>query len=426
MSAAIDAYIEEARKVTIEDVFALAGGDISLMKKRIDEFVGPCPVPHCGGKDRFSINFAKGLWHCRGCEGGSGGDGFKLMANVHGFNLKTQVGLLGVCQEITGKAPPDASESETEEERVQRLERNALRRQQAEADRSAQDKDENRHREFAINQGRGFWLNARDAEGSPVEAYLKLRTGANAIPARVWENLKFAPRHSYTNGKDDRGHEIEIHCGPAMIAPMVSLDGKILGCHRTWIDLSSCDAKFRPVLSVINARGEREDLVTKKMRGHKKGSIIPICGDLEARRWICGEGIETTSFIAGRDGWRSDTFYFAAGDIGNMAGPADAKSSFNHPTARHIGNDGKSRPVKVAGPVPKPASEADAFQLPPHVELLVLLADGDSEQVFTLSSMARAVARLTRPGLDIAVWWPPEGMDWGDVADLVASEKTDA
>ena len=413
-------YIDTARKISLEDVFSQAGGDLAAMKRQLSEYVGPCPA--CGGRDRFSINFAKGLWHCRGCDGG--GDGLKLMANVVGFDLKARSGLLGTCEAILGYAPPESGERESEADKAARLARNAERHAAREAARDQQADADNGFRDREISKARGFWLHASDAAGSVVEAYLKARTGAATIPAGVWENLKFAPHLTYWHGRDARGFECELHCGPAMIGPYVDLQGKITGCHQTWIDMSNQVGKYRPALSVLDEHGARQKLPTKKMRGHKKGSLIPICGDMDCLRWLGGEGIESTCFVADRDGWRDDTFYFAAGDLGNMAGPADPKSSFDHPTLTKAGRDGKARRVRIPGPVPKPESHGDVFGVPAHVTALVLLADGDSEPVFTASAMARAEARLSRPGLEIAVWWPPQGMDWGDVADTAIGKSS--
>jgi hypothetical protein len=411
---ALDDFITEARAIDLETVFGLVRG--SLGTKKNSEYVGPCPA--CGGTDRFSINFDKGLWHCRQCDGGKGGDGFDLVAQVEGFNLKTRSGLIGVCEVILGRDAPATEERETEEEKAKRQASIEARKRKVEADREKQEEKDNQYRDFAINQGRGFWLNASEAAESPVEAYLKLRTGAKAIPGFVWENLRCSWRASYFDGKDDRGHDIEIHCGPAMVAPMIDLTGRITGCHRTWIDLSRAP-KFRPDLG-CDAKGDA--LPTKKMRGHKKGSIIPICGDLDAVRWLGGEGIETVAAVANAEGWREDTFYFATGDIGNMAGPADAKSNFNHPKLTKEGKGGRLLPVKVAGPVPKPNSSADCFQLRGDVRELVLLADGDSEHWMTVSAMARAEARLAREGLTIKVWWPPAGTDFAAIAVAALQE----
>src|SRR5690606_24706631 len=145
--------------------------------------------------------------------------------------------------------------------------------------------------------------------------------------------------------------------------PFVDLVGRVTGCHETWIDLSR-EPKFRPDLG-LDEKGE--PLPTKKMRGTKKGSLIPVCGDLDATRWVGGEGIETVLAFAGAEGFREDTFYFATGDLGNLAGPADPKSAFYHPTLRKSDARGALRAVKVQGPVPKPDQRADeAYQVPDH------------------------------------------------------------
>ena len=80
------------------------------------------------------------------------------------------------------------------------------------------------------------------------------------------------------------------------------------------------------------------------------GAVMPSQG---------GEGVEQAIAIAGPEGFRDDTFYFAAGSIGNMAGPADPKSAFNHPDIKPTEKRGRSRAVRVQGPVPKPDSVTD-------------------------------------------------------------------
>ena len=221
---------------------------------------------------------------------------------------------------------------------------------------------------------------------------------------------------------------------------------EVIGCHITWIDLKN-PPKFRPTL-VDPQTGEI--LPTKKMRGSKKGGLIPICGDPAARRWLGGEGIENGVAIGRAEGWRADTFYFAAGDLGNLAGPADPASRFAHPTLtrtvekRHqpqarpgVGPDGPpgpeasdpepaegerpavrtyETPVMVAGPVPRAdQGPDDAMAVPDHVDELILLADGDSEPVFTAAAMVRAKARHARPGRLIPVVWPVPGTDFAEL-----------
>lgn len=432
---ALDDFIADARTVTLETVFGLVKGELG--RKSGDEYAGPCPA--CGGRDRFAVNFKKGLWYCRQYDGGRGGDGLALMAHALALDLSRRAGLLLACSEVQdGRAIPEGGERETDAERAARQVRMAELRRAAEAMRAGDEADANAFRDKEIGRARGLWLGAAGGAGTPAEVYLCRRIGAAALPAALWENLRFRPDLTYWEGRDARGHAIDMHCGPGLIAPAVDLSGRITGCHQTWIDLD-LGPKFRPRLFTLTDAGRRAGhpalddahhlppaellaaghyapLPTKKMRGHKKGSIIPVLGHLGLARWLVGEGIETVLAVAMAEGWRDDTFYAAAGDIGNMAGPADPKSAFGHPVLKKEDARGRWKPVRVAGPVPKPASAGEAFGVAGHVTELVLLADGDSEFVATASAMARAEARLARAGLALATWWPPEGCDWADMA----------
>src|ERR1700722_17336666 len=54
------------------------------------ERVGPCPIR--GGRDRFSFNTMKGLWHCRGCS--RGGDVIAFVQHADGVDFGTAVRML--------------------------------------------------------------------------------------------------------------------------------------------------------------------------------------------------------------------------------------------------------------------------------------------------------------------------------------------
>jgi hypothetical protein len=58
---------------------------------------GPCPK--CGGDDRFSINTAKGVWNCRGCD--KGGDVIEFVQHVDGVDF------VHACQTLTGEPQPN-------------------------------------------------------------------------------------------------------------------------------------------------------------------------------------------------------------------------------------------------------------------------------------------------------------------------------
>lgn len=417
MSEVIDLFIEKARGVTVT---AVAGrldirhrNDVAVGADNRN-YAGPCP--RCGGNDRFSINVRLQAFNCRQC-GGKGRDGISLMALAHRHNLQSRAGFLAACADALGCDVPEEGERESEEERAERLREIAEQKQRNAEVEASRTRQENGWRDREVQKARGIWMRAPERPVSPVLGeYLKLRTGY-AIHEAVFANLRLSPNCTYWHGRDDRGFEIAIHAGPAMIAPFVNVDGRITGCHQTWIDLRNAP-KFRVDLG-LNEKGEK--LPSKKMRGVKRGSFIPLFGLMSSARWVGGEGIENGLAIAGAEGFRADTFYFAAGDLGNLAGPADAKSGFAHPHDTFMDKAGRIRSVRVQGPVPRAGQMPDeAMQIPDHVSHLVLLADGDSEPVMTAAAMARAEARFDRPGREIETWWAPEGQDF---SELMASTR---
>lgn len=400
MTDAVDLFIEEARGVSVTDAAQLIG--IAITSKN---HAGPCPA--CGGRDRFSISPARQAWNCRGC-GHGGRDGIGLMALANGHDVSSLRGFLAACADALGRPVPAEGERESDDERAVRLARIAEQKRRNEERAKAQADSQNDFRLREINKARGIFQHAGTADDSDVARYLRLRTGFDMAP-EVFANLRFNARHTYWHGQDDRGHPLDIYSGPAMIAPFVNLDGRIIGCHQTWIDLGNAP-KYRPDLG-IDDKGEA--LPAKKMRGTKKGGLIPLFGLMTSARWVGGEGIENGLAIAGAEGFRRDTFYFAAGDLGNLAGPADPKSAFSHPSLKKEDKRGRLISVRVQGPEPRADQTADdAMQIGDHVTQLVLLADGDSELVATAAAMARAEKRMGMEGRSISTWWPPEHMDF--------------
>ncbi len=407
MSTVLDDFVFRAREITVTQAALDAGIAVGR-----GNYAGPCPV--CGGNDRFSINPRMEAWKCRGCDK-AGRDGISLAAHINGYDTHGGRGFLLACAAALNEPVPDESARETDEERAERERRAAQRRRQAEEKAAAKAAQDNAYRAREVRQAQGIYNHARPALHSPVAAYLHLRTGFEMAPD-VFEHIRIAHQHSYWHGVDERGRATSIYCGPAMIAGLFAPDGSLTGCHETWIDLDSPRSKFRPALG-LDGRGN--PLPTKKMRGSKRGKIIPCCGLVSASRWVLGEGIETVLAIAGAERFRADTFYAATGDLGNLAGPAARGSSFPHPHALTP----KGKPQSVPGPVPKPDQAQDeAVQLHDHVTDVVLLADGDSDPFMTASVLARTEARLSRPGRTINTWWPPAGEDWAS-AMLKASQR---
>lgn len=406
---------------------------------------GLCPF-HAEKSPSFHCEDRKGVYHCFGC--GVSGDLFKFVQEYERRSFPEAVRLMA---ETAGVVLPDAEAHATETlaERAQREAEIAERERLNDEKRQRDQADQNAFRAKEIAKARGKWALA---SGSlvPVRTYLAGRLGGFALPA-----LPFARAivdEAYWHGNDEGGRPVAIHSGPAMVLPFVDAEGSVVGCHLTWLDARG--PKGRPALA-DPATGER--LATKKMRGRKKGGLIPLVGFIEidgkilpdpARtRFVCGEGIENVLAVAVAEAGsppatvqrtgetsgspseaselkggaditaRADTIYAAAGDLGNLAGRAEG--TFPHPTLKSRG--GKA-PLRVAGPEPKAGEPADAAaQVPDHVTDVLLVADGDSEIVATGAAMMRAEARFGAEGRTVATAWPPRGQDFADL--LAATER---
>ncbi len=399
MSAALKLLVEDARAITIAD----AAQRLNLKcNPRGSEHPQPCPA--CGGKDTFAFNTQKNKWNCR--QGGIGGnDAIGMAAHVRGLNVRSREGLLEACSILLDQPIPEGGERESDDDKAARMERlEEQRRRNAELQ-DEQAKSQADYREIERNKARGIYDRAipLHSTGITFGRYYLMARGASA-PESEW--LRVSQNVSYWHGGD------ALHEGPAMIAPIIGPDLGVIGCHITWIDLDN-RPKCRPDI-IDQELGEL--LPTKKMRGSKKGGLIPLAGHPRLERWVGGEGIENTLAVARAENVRPDTFYFAAGDLGNLSGPADPASRFAHPTLKKEDAKGRLRAVMVQGPVPRPdQGPEDGFWIGDHVREIVLLGDGDSERVMTSAAMARARARILRQNRKVAIAWPPAGTDFSEM-----------
>ncbi|GAA5665168.1 hypothetical protein Brsp07_03671 [Brucella sp. NBRC 14130] len=399
MSTALKLFVEDARAITIAD----AAHRLNLKcNPRGSEHPQPCPA--CGGKDTFAFNTQKNKWNCR--QGGTGGnDAIGMAAHVHGLNVRNREGLLEACSILLGQPIPEGGERESDEDRASRMERLEEQRRRNAKLQDEQAKSQANYREIERNKARGIYRRASTlySASAPHGRFYLMARGACA-PESEW--LRVGAPVPYWHGDQ------LLHEGPAMIAPIIGPDLGVIGCHITWIDLDK-RPKCRPEI-IDPATGEL--LPSKKMRGSKKGGLIPLVGHPSWARWVGGEGIENTLAVARAENLRPDTFYFAAGDLGNLSGPADPASRFAHPTLKKEDAKGRLRTVMVQGPVPRPdQGPEDGFWVGDHVREIVLLGDGDSERVMTSAAMARAKARIAKQGRRVAIAWPPAGMDFSEM-----------
>lgn len=444
MNKILDLFIASAREVSIAEAAPRLG---LMLKGSGAEQAMPCP--QCGGKDRFALNTIKNKWNCRGGSVG-GNDAIGMAAHILGLDVGRRPEFLEACSAVLGEAVPDAGEQVSEERRAEIRAEAQARADQAARDAAERDREANDYRERELAKCRGIyeaaspkWL-MRDAA-----YYIAARTGLDVLETERLHAVRFADQLTYWHGRDERGNPRDIWCGPALVLPFVDGAGELIGIHRTWIDLGRAP-KFRPALFGLAKAGAdagREDragpptahwpskpdlaaglyepLATKKMRGSKKGGLLPLAGEMTAARWVVGEGIENViAWFAAEMAEDKDlahsTFYAAAGDISNLAGAAARTGRFAHPSETKINAKGAARPVMMPSPEPDLERLAEGFPLAAHVRELLFLGDGDSEPVWTAAHMARAEARARAiaPGIEATTAWPPRGHDWAEVISM--------
>ncbi len=365
----------------------VAGGYVKL-RRAGGRLVGPCPI--CGGRatsQRFEILDDGESWACAVCP--NGGDVIRLVQLLEGCDF------LGAIERLGGRVAVDPEQAK---KLFEARERKRIAREKTSAD----------YREAERKRLYRMWKAAvKDLKGTHVEAYLAARGLTLPHPC---PGLRYLPKAPYFHGEttDDHGRKskIAIHEGPAMLAAFIRADGTFGGLHMTWL---STDDPPRKVELADPQTGEI--LNAKKMRGSKTGAHIAIAMTEAPRRLIIGEGIETVlavwtaHHLAGRP--LDDAAFWAAGDLGNLAGRATR--TINHPTLKRP----NGRPQTVPDRYPDP--DDAGLTIPDSVEELILLGDGDSEQLLTKCAMERAARRYARVGRTIRIAFAPAGLDFNDV-----------
>jgi len=374
----------------------VAGGYVKLrrMGRRL---VGPCPV--CGGRatsQRFEILEDGTSWVCAVCP--DGGDVIHLVQKVEGCDFRSAIERLGGRSELDAAAAKKLFEAR-------------------EKKRLARERQSEEFREKERKRLWRAWQQASEIHGSAAARYLEGR--GLALPASC-PGLRFLSEAPYFHGEqlDDRGRRspMVLHRGPAMLAAFIRADGRFGGLHTTWLT----ETRDPPAKLELTDPETGEVLNSKKMRGSKAGAHIAIALTKDPRRLVIGEGIETVLAVwtayhrAGRS--IEDAAFWAAGDLGNMAGRAI--KTVPHPTLKRP----NGRAISVPNDQPDPDDQG--LSIPDSVDELILLGDGDSEPVLTRFAMTRAARRYARPGRTIRIAFAPAGLDFNDV--LVARSATGA
>lgn len=347
----IDA-MPRAHERAIGDVAIALGADEKVLR-RVEIGVA---CPGCGGTDRFVINHGKNIFLCRAS--GAAGDPIDLVRHVQGCSVRLAVEWLTGERQFQERAKPVSVTSDD-------------------------------YRQKARERGYRIWRNGY-APDKHVPRYFELRH----IPWPAWRirTLREADRLPYWHWSKAKREFRVIHEGPALLAAITGPDGKFIGVHRTWLELTKPSGKaeiFDPETG--------EQLGAKKVEGSMKGGKI-VLRDGDATRTVIGEGIET---VLSWDAMRGDGETLWSGvALGNISGRAAGKVM--HPTMTIAG--GKRRAL-VSNDEPLVGDECLAAS--GHI---TLLGDGDSDPFTTQMDMARAVRRLSAERVE----WADNGMDWND------------
>lgn len=350
---------------------------------------GPCPMPGCGGVDRFNINAQKNLFRCRQCD--ISGEGvIKLVMFTEGVNFTE------ACEIITGrKADAPFDPEKAAEIRRQNEAAEARRKEEAE-----------RYREKARKEGYAIWQSrSRDHNRRLVLEYLRVRGLMTSDLIAVFPFIRLGQHDALPLMDRTSAGWVELAKVPAMLAPIQLADNRFGAVHRTWLDLANPKGRLQ-----IAHPETGKDVDTKKTWGIKQGGAIRLYTPAQPRRIIMGEGIETT-LTALAHNFEADTAYWAGVDIGNMVGRAR-----------------RDEAGKLRQDLPD-LDDLDCWQPPDWCAELIYLGETEKAERNTNEKLIRGLLRaqiLRRraretnpelPELETAFVEPPEG--GGDLNDLV-------
>lgn len=223
----------------------------AVLKRAGREHVGPCPF--CGGKDRFSINPARHLWHCRGHGGGY--DAAGLVMHIASMSF------LQAVEDITGEPPPDGTAVKplSEAEKAER----ERRRTKAEVDRKYRESETKLYQENTRKGAAAIWAGSGPVKGTLAEAYLSSRgLRMDEYP----DVLRYHPALPYPKGKKY----------PALICRVDDLAGDLTAVWRIY----------------LRADGRKADVENAKLGlGPAGGGAVRLGG--AAERIGIAEGVES-------------------------------------------------------------------------------------------------------------------------------------
>jgi hypothetical protein len=348
------------------------------------KLVGPCPI--CGGRASRSASRCSRRTRAgpaRVCP--DGGDVIRLVEKVEGCDFRAAIERLG---------------GRTRDRRRPR--QGTVRGARAQAPGARKDLGR-------LSRGRAQAAvpDVEERDADPRHRRRALSRGPRPGAARHCPGLRFCPRcHTGTARPSTSAAAIAAAdlFGPGDVGAFIRPDGKFGGLHLTWLNVIS---------SNMTQSGESRDPRSRFRRGPQ----LQEDARLQDRRLYRDRDARRAAAPGDRRGDRDralgldrdapgrppldDMAFWAAGDLGNLAGRAN--KTINHPTLKRP----NGQPQKV--PDRFPDIEDAGLSIPDSVEELILLGDGDSEKVLTENAMERAARRYARQGRVIRIAFAPSG-----------------
>lgn len=368
----IEAWIDQARSADILEIATEMG---AVLKRSAGEYVGPCP--RCNGTDRFAVKPSEQVFNCRGA---GGGDVIALVQHVR------EVEFVAACEIIVGHpAPRRESQARPIDPEIARERRDERRDAELERQEAQQQKQER-----AADRAARIFDSAMPIAGTHAEAYLNRRR-IYPLPGMA-DGLRFAAGLEYRGYADpDSPEETALGVFPCMLASIQNLlTLEQVGLHRTYLDPEE-PAKLRPP-------GDASQNKAKKSFGTVKGGGI-LLGPIRPIMAI-GEGIETCLSWHQLGEGPHEVGLVCAVSLGNLAGAATG--SMRHPSGR--------------GTIPNGVPDMDrpGIILPPEVEEVIILGDGDSDRYATHASLLVAARRFRAEGRTVSIQYVVDKADFND------------
>lgn len=353
-------YRARADVVRSRVILSSVVGHVVALRRAGNEWSGLCPFHSDTRAGSFMVNDSKAIYKCFAC--GASGDHFGFLEAQQGFSF---IQALEALERDNGLGALNFS--------------NPAVVREMEAARAARDAAAAADSERRSKRGQALWFGAVGIERSPAEYYLRGRglwVGADEhgeLGLDRWpSSLRYRPDVWCRESRDASG----LDKLPAMVAGIWHLSGKMLGAHRTYLNIDGWD------------HSQKSGIVTKARLNDAKMTIGPTLGGYIP----INKGTHSHTL---RDIPEGTDIYLSEGIEDGLSVACGA------PHLRIIAGVSLSKLASV--------------QLPPQMGALVFIMQRDNDGSAAAGAVERAIASHQKQRRTVKMLWPPDGYkDWND------------